>query len=581
MDLNLLGDIIDDIDDDMMRITRPGTDSSVGQADYRMINGQFQPTLDMRPGEWQRWRIVYGSWLRNPLNLDIVAGDNCEMQLLAKDGIYINDYPREITLAPIPTGGRADIMVRCSQAGEYMVTDFDDEVILNLRVSGNSVNSRDLERWTPPTIPAYLESLQRESVDNDCECSTRMHGGNSCPGNFCVNEESFDPERYIHTIRFGEVIERALENAGAHPYHQHVYPFQITDNVDNDRSITSQQKAYFKEGDWHDVLMIDDLDDDLIVRYKPDVYDGRIMLHCHRLNHEDRGMMAQEHIIRNGRCDCNAQSVSLPVDPSQEASRTTPSGFGNNNDEDSSSESSSSDEDSSDEDSSDEEAANAPIGSGFIGCVSGRTTVDVKGKESAVAMEDVKIGDYVRVGEKLEYSRVYSFGHYNTAETLTYLRIHFEEGGKPLEITGNHMLFASEAAAVPASNIQVGDTLVGDRIVSKITTVQRQGAYAPFTYSGKALINGVVVSNYIAMGVPHWLAHAALTPRRLYCNLFWKQCKTEARSTNEDGIADWIYAPYRIVSFLLAISKTTGFCLAMFLLTTAVVRSNKNKQKTL
>merc|ERR1712157_196443 len=127
------------------------------------------------------------------------------------------------------------------------------------------------------------------------------------------------------------------------------------------------------------------------------------------------------------------------------------------------------------------------------------------------------------------------------------------------------------------SDIRVGDTLMSQKkkVVSKITTVQRRGAYAPFTYSGMALINGVVVSNYIAMKndnilVPHWLAHAALTPRRLYCNLFWKQCENEAR-TDDEGIADWIYAPYRLLSFLLEISRSTGFFLGTFILTFAAV----------
>jgi len=566
MSLNTLGDIIDDINDDVMKINRPGTDNSVSQADYRMVNGQFQPTLDMRPGEWQRWRIVYGSWLRNPLNLDITSG-NCEMQLLAKDGIYISDYPREITMAPIPTGGRADIMVRCSSAGDYTAVDFDDEVILNLRVRGNRVNSQELEEWGPAVVPPYLISLRRAFVADECDCRLRMHGGNSCPGRFCVNEESFDPERYVHTVKFGEVIQRSLENVGAHPYHQHVYPFQIHDNVNNDRSITSQQKQYFKEGDWHDVIMIDDLDDDLIVRYRPDVYDGRIMLHCHRLNHEDRGMMSQEHIVVNGRCDCDAQSISLPVNPNQEASRDPPPPSSNN-------------------------AANAAAATGGFGCVSGSMTVDVKGKGSAVAIKDVEIGDYIRT-ETLKYSRVYSFGHYNQDQIVSYLRIQLSEGDYPsiLEITGDHMVFLSNKIAVPASDVRVGDTLLGEeeeeRVVVSIGTITRRGAYGPFTYAGTALINGVSVSNYITMKndasssiitlLPHWMAHAFLSPRRWYCqtSFFWNQCENETRTTNEDGIPDWMYLPYRI--FLSSIVKddddnySSSFAIMMTVLKTCMV----------
>lgn len=45
------------------------------------------------------------------------------MKLLAKDGIYITDFPRHILVANIPSAGRADIMVRCNQVGFYNVTE--------------------------------------------------------------------------------------------------------------------------------------------------------------------------------------------------------------------------------------------------------------------------------------------------------------------------------------------------------------------------------------------------------------------------------------------------------------------------
>jgi len=41
------------------------------------------------------------------------------MQLLAKDGVYIYDYPRFISKTSIPGGGRADVMVRCNDTGTF------------------------------------------------------------------------------------------------------------------------------------------------------------------------------------------------------------------------------------------------------------------------------------------------------------------------------------------------------------------------------------------------------------------------------------------------------------------------------
>ena len=54
--------------------------------------------------------------------------------------------------------------------------------------------------------------------------------------------------------------------------------------------------------------MIENLDV-VTVRYLPTTHLGRIMLHCHRLDHEDNGMMAQEDVLdpnEGGRCQCDA-----------------------------------------------------------------------------------------------------------------------------------------------------------------------------------------------------------------------------------------------------------------------------------
>jgi len=251
-----------------------------------------------------------------------------------------------------------------------------------------------------------------------------------------------------------------------------------------------------------------------------------VMLHCHRLNHEDRGMMSQEHVVVNGQCECEAQSVSLPVDPNQEASRD-PSN------------------------SSDGGEAAPPVGF----CVSSAMTVDVQGKGPAVAIEDVKIGDFIRA-EKLEYSRVYSFGHYDKDQAVSYLQIQFEETmdhhQSPLEISPTHMVFLENNIAVPASDIQVGDylmTTTTTRRVQSIKSITRHGAYAPFTYAGTAVVNGVVVSNYVTMNelnLPHWMAHAFLAPRRLYCHMFWDNCQKETRRSDNQGIADWVVSPWRL-----------------------------------
>ena len=79
---------------------------------FRIVNGQYQPVLKMQPGEWQRWRIAYANLFPDKLNLRFYQSSSCEIQLLAKDGVYIHDYPRAVDMLPIPTSGRADVIER-------------------------------------------------------------------------------------------------------------------------------------------------------------------------------------------------------------------------------------------------------------------------------------------------------------------------------------------------------------------------------------------------------------------------------------------------------------------------------------
>ena len=92
---------------------------------YVLVNGAYKPTLQVAPGEWTRWRLIYPGQQAHPghaLDLSSAVAP-CEMRLLAKDGVYLADgRTRRIQLARVPAGGRADVMVRCAVAGSVDVS---------------------------------------------------------------------------------------------------------------------------------------------------------------------------------------------------------------------------------------------------------------------------------------------------------------------------------------------------------------------------------------------------------------------------------------------------------------------------
>lgn len=282
----------------------------VFKSNVMMVNGQYMPHVKVRPKAWMRWRIVYAGHNTNPLDFAINSW-RCEMVLLAKDGIYIQDFPRPITVAPIPTGGRADLMVRCSKKGTYTATTFGGDT-LTIQVSGPTVSSVSLPTWTP-AYPPYLDDLLDTPPTRDCTCDSKFDECSSVgpddPFLGCINDVPFSEEESIHSIELGKVVDRRT-NPTTHSYHQHVYPFQfVRYSQTNQTNIAQGVQDYFRVGDWHDVIQVTGLQGNVELRFHPREHLGLLMLHCHRLTHEDRGMMSWEYVYdsEDGVCDCNVR----------------------------------------------------------------------------------------------------------------------------------------------------------------------------------------------------------------------------------------------------------------------------------
>jgi hypothetical protein len=195
-------------------------------------------------------------------------------------------------------------------------------------------------------------------------------------------------------------------------------------------------------------------------------------------------------------------------------------------------------------------------------CFPGDSTVTVLDK-GPVAMQDLQLGDYVAIGDN-EYSRVYSFGHYNPNVKGDYISLQVQ-GGSSIEISKDHMIFVESKGAVPASSVSIGDRVIvshGDSMpVTKVQPVTRDGAFAPFTESGTIIVNGFKASTYVSLqnesahfavgGVKlvsmQWLAHAFQAPHRLVCSIY--SCNNE--SYTEAGISNWVYRPLLLSQWLV------------------------------
>ena len=128
----------------------------------------------------------------------------------------------------------------------------------------------------------------------------------------------FDAHNAPYTAPVGEAIGMDLYYVNTHPFHIHVNPFQLAMDTEhrNSDSIFGGTYAsnltasgWFNSGDWHDTLLIPDERHGLHTSYGPldtsklwgknymrvlmqtDRFTGRSVVHCHILQHEDKGMM--------------------------------------------------------------------------------------------------------------------------------------------------------------------------------------------------------------------------------------------------------------------------------------------------
>jgi len=213
----------------------------------------------------------------------------------------------------------------------------------------------------------------------------------------------------------------------------------------------------------------------------------------------------------------------------------------------------------------------------FPVCFSGNNIVEVQDR-GRISMDALGIGDLVLTSNEV-FAEVYSFEHYHQKADTEFLQIQASSmyQNQALEITENHLLYVRNGnrntQIVPAGMVKVGDFLITESgeatPITSIQKVQRRGAYAPLTMTGKIVVNGVLASNYVSRAwlqghvsgqTLHWLQHGAALPYCFFCSL--AGCENE----NYDeltGFSPWVMFWYNLEQWQLCAG---GIVQAIFLL---------------
>merc|ERR1719401_2426104 len=109
-------------DDAVNQSVNAGLDANVF-----LVNGQFKQNMTIDSHVWHRFRMVYSA-VEQALTVKVDGDATCELQLLAKNGIYLHEIPRPITAIHLYPGARADVAVSCTCTAYPCTADLNQQV---------------------------------------------------------------------------------------------------------------------------------------------------------------------------------------------------------------------------------------------------------------------------------------------------------------------------------------------------------------------------------------------------------------------------------------------------------------------
>ncbi|WP_369149103.1 multicopper oxidase family protein [Streptomyces sp. R44] len=274
------------------------------------VNGAVNPTVRLRPGEVQRWRLVAATAF-TALRLRVVGDrEGPTMHQIAQDGVSFA-RPVALKLLDLAMGNRADVLVQGDTSGRYELrADGVPVPLMTIEVAGEPVEPRMKLPTSLPRGRPFLD--ERDIVNPDADREVIFHSDAGVfPGAFpnafrvlgtgatpaadpngdLTHDPAyglFDPEHTNHTLRLGSVERWTVRTDETLPAHQH--PFHLHTNQ---VLLTHRNGARLDPPVWHDTIGLaggkPGESATFLVKYED--FTGRTIAHCHQLHHEDLGMM--------------------------------------------------------------------------------------------------------------------------------------------------------------------------------------------------------------------------------------------------------------------------------------------------
>ena len=261
------------------------------------VNGKVAGNVCLPSNTWQHWRMLIAD--SDAKSKDISIGSQCEVALMARDGVWRTTVPKNITNNTLTLTGasRADIAIRCSGDSTISVG---NTVVANIFADGTLPADATVHPYAKDGVsqwasfrPGYLRDLRNEPVTNFEKVNM---------GARTINGNKFDIDVPTFTTLPDGVQEWNVKGATNHPFHLHVYHFQAQTDC-----------GAYEAGEYYDTMAAAcNVRFDLSPQTST-VYEGITILHCHILDHEDQGAMGWMDVLPA------AGTISAPVFPTDVA----------------------------------------------------------------------------------------------------------------------------------------------------------------------------------------------------------------------------------------------------------------------
>jgi len=322
-----------------------------------LVNGKLTPTIAMKPGEVQLWRLVVATEgnANGVIDGKVFTAPGFAFRQTAMDGVQFSpsNYATQPFLSgqvPNAAGGtaglvlaggnRADVLVQApTTAG---ITAFNSVVfgqnvtLFFVNVTGPAVVQNPPFPTTWPEMPRYLQDLRapgpNDVTNPGSPVKFQWEKGRSGPGLVPDTPPNYAPHMMINNKQFeetGPIVDQCMPLNGlqdwvlenwttvAHPFHIHINPFQVL-RIETPTG-TNQWSTYTPKDNWvwQDVIALPVANTDggtvtpgrVTIRHTFVDFIGTYVLHCHILGHEDRGMMELVRVVPASQYPMGCQGI--------------------------------------------------------------------------------------------------------------------------------------------------------------------------------------------------------------------------------------------------------------------------------